>query len=60
MLPKGKKIETVEGKSPSQRLRAVIFRWWEQQGSPGEFERVYEAQIECLIQKYKNLLKNYE
>ncbi len=57
MLPKGKKIETVKGKKPSQRLRAVIFRWWEQQGEPGVFEDTYVAQIDGLIEKYKKLLK---
>ncbi len=56
MLPKGKKIETVKGKKPSQRLRAVIFRWWEKIGEPGEFEDVYEKQMNALIEKYKKLL----
>jgi len=56
MLKKGKKLETVKGKKPSVRLRAVIFRWWESVGSPGDFEDTYEAQIDGLIEKYKKLL----
>lgn len=60
MLPKGKKIESVKGKTPSVRLRAVIYRYWESQGSPGIFEDTYVAQIEGLIEKYKKLLPKNE
>lgn len=45
-----------EGKPPSVRLRAVIFRYWQQQGSQGNFEQYYSSQIEKHINAYKDKL----
>jgi hypothetical protein len=41
------------GKSPSQRLRNTLFRFWEQRGSKGSFERFYLEQMEELINRVK-------
>lgn len=43
-------------KSKSQRLRGVIFRYWEAQGSNGDFELFYADQLTYLINSYKELL----
>jgi hypothetical protein len=40
-------------KSPSQRLRAVIYILWQQNGEKGEFETYYRGKMDTLI----NLLK---
>ena len=46
------KIET--GKSPSSRLRSVIFVWWEQKGKPGDdFEIWYRMKMNKLIEDIK-------
>lgn len=43
-------------KSPGQRLRAVVFRYWESKGKPGPFDSFYRTQIENLISQYKDKL----
>jgi hypothetical protein len=48
--------ETDGGKSPSQRLRAVIFIYWKQQGSVGDFDVYYRQEIEKGINHYKSKL----
>jgi hypothetical protein len=45
-----------EAKTPSQRLRAVLYRKWEQLGSPEAFERWYETKIETIITRIKEQL----
>jgi len=50
-LQDGKKI-----KSPSQRLRAVIFRVCEQMGNKEHFEQYYASEMENLISNYKSRL----
>lgn len=45
-----------EVKTPSQRLRGVMFVWWKQQGGLGEFEEFYRAQMERYIEHIKNKL----
>jgi hypothetical protein len=44
-------------KTPSQRLRAVIFIWWRQLNEPGEFEDFYRKKTEVLINYVKDQLK---
>lgn len=39
----------VQGESPSQRLRANLYRYWEQQGAQGDFEQFYRQQMERFI-----------
>jgi hypothetical protein len=46
----------IETKSPSQRLRAVIFVLWKQQGCPGEFSDFYLKCMEKLIEQVKQRL----
>ena len=43
-------------KSSSQRLRSVIFVWWKQLGSQGDFEDFYKKQMERFISMVKEKL----
>ena len=43
-------------KTPSQRLRGVFFRVFEQEGSKGNFNDFYNTEMEKLINHYKNKL----
>lgn len=40
----------------SQRLRAVFYRIWEQDGSKGEFKDHYKVNMEKIIEHFKNKL----
>lgn len=44
-------------KSQSQRLRAVLFLWWQQDGSKGEFESFYRQKMETIINWVKDKLE---
>jgi hypothetical protein len=49
-----------EIKSPSQRLRAVMFVVWKEvKGGQGDFESFYRAQVERIIEQYKEKLPTY-
>jgi len=48
--------EFANSKTPSQRLRNVLFRVWEYQGSKVTFEVWRAEQMERIISKYKDLL----
>ena len=43
-------------KSPSQRLRSVLFLLWEQSGRTIEFKDYYKAEIERMIEGVKEKL----
>lgn len=43
-------------KSPTQRLYDVMFVWWKQLDSPGEFEDFRKAQMEKFITHVKSKL----
>lgn len=49
-----------EGKSPSKRLRNVIFVVWRQRKDEGKtempFEQFYSGQLEAIIDQYKSKL----
>ena len=45
------------GKSPSQRLRNVLYVLWQQKGSIGEFDTFYRERIEGIIAKIKEKLE---
>jgi hypothetical protein len=45
-----------EDKTPSMRLRAVLFILWEQRGRKGDFNTFYRNQLEAAINRVKNLL----
>lgn len=40
-------------KTPSKRLRAVLFILWKQMGEKGDFEQYYRTQIEKIIDHLK-------
>lgn len=46
----------LEGKTPSQRLRAVLYVYWQHSGSHGVFQSFYELQINRMIEKIKERL----
>lgn len=48
----------LEGKTKSQRLRAVLFIKWQQSGSPGEFKEFYASYMERIIEKIKSTLED--
>lgn len=54
-LPEVRRLK--EEKSPSMRLRAVLFRTWEQEGKPGQFETWYASRMEQIIEHYKSKLE---
>lgn len=45
-------------KTPSQRLRAVLFVLWKQSSGQGEFDDFYKREIENLIESVKNRLSD--
>lgn len=45
-----------ESKKPSQRMRAVLYRLWEQNGKAGTFESYYREQMEKIITHVKGKL----
>lgn len=53
------KAEVVERgqKTPSQRLRAVLFVLWEQKGKDGDFESYYRSKMETIIESLKGKLE---
>ena len=44
-------------KTPSQRLRAVLFIAWKQAGEFGSFETQYDTEMNRIIEAYKKKLK---
>ncbi len=60
LTPVGEQLEDVvevkgefDRKTPSQRLRAVLFLKFTQEGSPGTFEAYYLREMERRIQEVK-------
>lgn len=49
-------LEAPKGKSPSQRLRAVIYRVWEQRQIRDPFNEYYADKMEAMIIHFKNKL----
>lgn len=43
-------------KTPSQRLRGVLYRYWEQHGNTEDFELYYRETLERLIEHYRSKL----
>lgn len=54
-----KKPVEQEGKSISQRERAVLFVLWDKKGRPGEFESFRNAQGEKFIERIKEEIDKY-
>lgn len=44
---------TDDKKTPSKRLRAVLFILWQQQGSNGDFETFYRERMDKLVDMIK-------
>jgi hypothetical protein len=44
-------------KTPSQRLRAVMYVWFRQSKAQGEFEDFYKREMERIIETYKGHLE---
>lgn len=44
-------------KTPSQRLRGVIYVLWEQKGKPGDYDTFYKQKMESLIDFVKTKLE---
>jgi len=44
-------------KTPSQRLRAVLYIHWEQNGKQGKFDDYYKSKLEEIINHFKDKLK---
>ena len=49
-------FEVGKGKTPSQRLRSVLYVVWEQGDQNYDFPIWYESQLERIINKYKSTL----
>lgn len=47
-----------ETKTPSMRLRACLYRAWEQAGKPGEWEQFYRKKMEFYIEDIKSTLNS--
>lgn len=58
-LPSLPEIKIEKGfKTPSERLRGVIFRYWEKRtGQTEDFEIFYKKQMEKIINAYKEKLE---
>ena len=50
------KPEFKNEKSPAQRLKSILFVYWNQNGSKGDFEDFYKDYIEKIIQSIKEKL----
>jgi hypothetical protein len=50
-------FEVGKTKTASQRLRAVLYRVWEQGEQAYDFPIWYESQMERIINKYKSTLE---
>jgi hypothetical protein len=46
----------METKTSSQRLRAVLYIYWKQQGGAGEFDEFYKSHMEKFIDHVKTKL----
>jgi hypothetical protein len=50
------KPEFKNEKSPAQRLKSILFVYWNQNGSKGDFEDFYKDYIEKIIESIKEKL----
>ena len=53
-IPKGD--PETGGKSPAQRMRAVLYLLWKQEGDGMNDKEYYESKMEMILQKLKNKL----
>jgi len=52
------KPEFKNEKSPAQRLKSILFVFWNQNGSKGDFEDFYKDYIEKIIENIKEKLNS--
>lgn len=55
-VPKEKAQAGLGTKTPSERLRSVLYIFWEQSGKQGTFEDYYRVQMEKIIEYVKEKL----
>ena len=55
--PKYKIDKELEAKTPSQRLRGVLYILFEQSGTSGDFEDFYREKMNQIIEKLKEKLE---
>lgn len=55
-LVDGVDMDLNNGKSQSQRLRGVLWLYWQQSGAVGDFKDFYRVHTEKLIEHFKNKL----
>ena len=55
-IPRQAADPELTSKTPSQRLRAVIFVYWQQKGSTQDFDTFYKQRLESIIDQYKGKL----
>lgn len=55
-LPNERPDPAVGTKTPSQRLRGVLYRLWQQQGGGVDFESFYRIKLETIIDQIKGRL----
>lgn len=55
-IPKEEPLED-DQKSPSKRLKAVLFVLWKKTGEKDDFDKYYRRQMEKVIQTIKNKLE---
>jgi hypothetical protein len=56
-LPSEKADPSIGQKTPSQRLRNVLYRVWQQRGGTTDFESFYRITLDGIIAKYKEKLE---
>lgn len=57
VIPDEKPDPALGSKTPAQRLRNVLYVFWEQRGSKGNFDDFYKTQMEKLIEQVKEKLE---
>ena len=57
-IPEEKADASLGTKTPSQRLRSVLYVFWKQKGSQGNFEDFYRVQLEKVIDNIKEKLED--
>lgn len=55
-IPEIKIDKDLSTKSPSERMRGVLYRLWEKEGKEGEFKNFYYKRMESMIEHYKSKL----
>lgn len=56
VLPDEKPDASLGTKTPSQRLRNVLYVYWQQHGKQGDFESFYKSKMEQIIEQLKEKL----